>query len=185
MLRNLTETVERMLQKHRKALKQIHLVTTPASPPSVLLRHRRPDRERKKQHARAVLIERYEAVQRLVKQGLSHRAIARELQMHRESVIRYAKADRFPEKPERSVSPGILAPYEVYLRTRFLEGERNVLGLFREIVVRGYTGSRMTVERFVLLASRDEGARPRNYSEGNHQRNDAAPGGRTHAAPRE
>jgi transposase len=70
--------------------------------------------------------------------------------MHRESVICYARADRFPEKPERPTSPGILAPYEVYLRTRFLEGKRNVLGLFREIVARGYTGSRMTVERFVL-----------------------------------
>jgi transposase len=150
VLRNLTEMVERVLGRHRKALKQIHLVTRPASPPSVLLRHHRPDRECKKQSARAVLVERDEAVQRLVKQGLSHRAIARQLHMHREAVLRYAQADRFPEKPERPVSPGILAPYETYLRTRFLEGERNVLGLFREIVARGYTGSRMTVERFLL-----------------------------------
>jgi transposase len=117
--------------------------------PSPLLRHRRPDRERKKQHAQAVLVERYEAVQRLVKQGVSHRTIARQLHMHRESVIRYARATRFPEKPERPVSSGILAPYETYLRTRFLEGENNILGLFREIVAHGYTGSRMTVERFV------------------------------------
>lgn len=150
VLRNLTETVERVLGRHRKALKQIHLVKTPASPPSVLLRHHRPDRERKKQYARTALVERYEAVQQLVKQGLSHRAIAQQLHMHRESVIRYARADRFPEKPERPVTPGILAPYETYLRTRFLEGERNGLGLFREIVARGYTGSRMTVERFLL-----------------------------------
>ena len=150
VLRNLTEMVERVLQRHRKALKQIHLVKTPASAPSVFQRHRRPDRERKKQQARADLVERYEAVQRLVKQGRSHRAIARQLHMHRESVIRYAKADRFPEKPERPVSPGILTPYETYLRTRFLEGERNVRSLFREILARGYRGSRMTVERFVL-----------------------------------
>lgn len=33
---------------------------------------------------------------------------------------------------------------------RFLEGERSGLGLFREIVARGYTGSRMTGERFLL-----------------------------------
>src|SRR5689334_4618649 len=51
VLRNLTETVERVLQRPRKALKHIHLVRTPASSPSVLLRHRRPDRERKKQRA--------------------------------------------------------------------------------------------------------------------------------------
>lgn len=150
VLRNLAETVERVLQRHRKALKQIHLVRTPTSPPSVLLRHRRPDRERTKQRARAVLVERYEAVQRLVKQGFSHLAIARQLHLHRASVIRYAKAERFPEKPERPVSAGILAPYDSSLRTRFLAGERNGLGLFRDIVARGYTGSRMTVERFLL-----------------------------------
>jgi transposase len=150
LLRNLAEVVEKVFARHRSALKTIHLVTTPASSPSPFLRHRRPERERRKQQARAKLVERYEAVQRLVKQGRSHRAIARQLHMHRESVMRYAKAECFPEKPERPVSPGILAPYESYVRMRFLEGERNGLGLFREIVARGYTGSRMTVERFLL-----------------------------------
>jgi transposase len=148
VLRNLAEVVEKVLGKHRQALKSIHLVTTPAAA-SILLHHLRPEREQRKQQARAKLMERYEAVQRLVKQGLSHRAIARQLHMHRESVIRYAKADRFPEKPERPVSPGMLASYETYLRTRFLEGENNVLGLFHEIQARGYTGSRMTVQRFI------------------------------------
>jgi transposase len=95
------------------------------------------------------LVERYEAVQRLVKQGLSHRAIARQLHMHRESVIRYATAGRFPERPERPVRPGILAPYETYLRTRWMEGARNGLGLWRELTAQGYSGSRMTVERFL------------------------------------
>ena len=119
VLRNLTETVEPILGRSRKARKQIHVGTVPGSSPSVLLRHHRPDRERIKQHARATLMERYEAVQRLVQQGLSHRAIARQVHMHREAVMRYAKADRFPEKPERPVSPGILTPYETSLRTRF------------------------------------------------------------------
>jgi transposase len=96
------------------------------------------------------LVERYEAVQRLVKQGLSHRAIARQLQMHRESVIRYAQADHFPERPERPGHPGILAPYETYLRTRWIEGARNGQGLWRELTAWGYSGSRMTVERFLL-----------------------------------
>ena len=45
---------------------------------------------------------------------------------------------------------GILTPYETYLRTRFLQGERNVFGLLRELVAHGYCGSRMTAERFVL-----------------------------------
>jgi transposase len=156
VLRNLAEVVEKVLGKHRQALKTIHLVTKPATSPSPLLRHPRPDRERRKQQARAKLVERYEAVQRLVKQGLSHRAIARQLHMHRESVIRYARAETFPEQAERPARPGILAPYETYLRTRWVEGERNAVGLFREVTARGYSGSRMTIERFLLGLRRME-----------------------------
>lgn len=150
VLRNLAEAVERVLQHHRQALKHIHVLLPASASPSRLLRHPRPDRERRKQQAREVLVERYEAVQRLIKQGLSHRAIARQLHLHRDSVLRYAKADRFHERPERPAHPGILAPYEIYLRTRWTEGARTGIGLWRELIVRGYSGSRMTVERYLL-----------------------------------
>lgn len=156
ILRNLAGVAEKVLGKHRQELKTVHLVMTPASSASPLLRHLRPGRERQKQQARAKLVERYEAVQRLVKQGMSHRAISHQLNINRESVIRYAKAERFPERTERPTSPGILAPHEIYLRTRFLQGERNAVGLFREVVARGYTGSRMSVERFLLGLRRME-----------------------------
>lgn len=156
VLRNLAEVVEKVLGKHRRALKAIHLVTKPAASASPLLRHQRPERERRKQQARAKLVERYEAVQQMVKQGLSHREISRRLHLHRESVIRYARAETFPERAERPTRPGILAPYETYLRTRWIEGERHAVGLFREVAARGYTGSRMTIERFLLGLRRME-----------------------------
>lgn len=156
VLRNLAEVAEKVLGKHRRALKAIHLVTKPATSASLLLRHQRPERERRKHQARAKLVERYEAVQRLVKQGLSHKEISRRLHLHRESVIRYARAETFPERAERPARPGILASYETYLRTRWVEGERNAVGLFREVTARGYTGSRMTIERFLLGLRRME-----------------------------
>lgn len=131
-------------------------MTAPATAPSPLLRHLRPDRERRRQQARAKLVERYEAVQHLVKQGRSHRAIARQLHLHRDTVIRYARAESFPERTEQPVHPGILAPYEISLRTRWTEGEHNAVGLFREVTARGYTGSRMTIERFLLGLRRME-----------------------------
>ena len=90
------------------------------------------------------------------KQGLSHREISRRLHLHRESVSRYARAETFPERTERPAHPGILAPYETSLRTRWIEGERNAVGLFREVTARGYTGSRMTIERFLLGLRRME-----------------------------
>ena len=71
-------------------------------------------------------------------------------------IIRYARAETFPEREERSAHPGILAPYETYLRTRWAGGERNAVGLFREVTARGYTGSRMTIERFLLSLRRME-----------------------------
>jgi transposase len=150
LVRNLAEMIERVLQAHRPALKAIHLLTKNADKPSLLLRHLRPDRERKKQQAQLVIQERYEAVQYLLQQGLSHSAISRQLHLHRDSVIRYARSETVPDRPTRSVRPGILTPYEAYLKTRFLGGEENGVGLFREIVAQGYTGSRMTVERFLL-----------------------------------
>lgn len=150
VVRNLAEMAERVLQAHRPALKATYLVTKNAGKPAPLFRHPRPDRERKKQHAQAGMQQRYETVQQLIKQGLSHNAISSQLHLHRESVVRYARAETAPSRPSRAVRPGILTPYEVYLKERFLEGERNGGGLYREIVDRGYTGSRMTVERFLL-----------------------------------
>ena len=105
---------------------------------------------------RAKLLARYEAVQDLVKQGFSHREISRRLHFHRESVIRYARAETFPERAEQPTRSGILTPYETYLRTRWVEGEHNAVGLFREVAAHGYTGSRMTIERFLLGLRRME-----------------------------
>lgn len=150
VVRNLAEMAERVLQAHRPALKAIHLLTKNADKPSPLLRHQRPERQRKKQQVQERVQQRYEAVHQLIKQGLSHNAISRELHLHRDSVIRYARAETVPSRPSRPARPGILAAHEAYLKTRFLSGERNRVGLYREIVNRGYTGSRMTVERFLL-----------------------------------
>jgi transposase len=150
IVRNLADMVERALQAHRPALKAIHLLINNAQQPSLLLRHPRPDRERHKQQAQTKMQERYDEVQRLIKEGMSHRAISLHLHLHRDSVIRYARAKNTPSRAPRPARPGILAPYEVYLKTRFLVGERNGVGLYREIVLQGYTGSRMTVERFLL-----------------------------------
>ncbi len=63
--------------------------------------------------------------------------------------MRSARAERLPEKLENPGSPRILAHYETSLRTRFLEGERNRGGLFHEMTAQRYSGSRMTVERFL------------------------------------
>jgi transposase len=150
VLRNLSEAAERALQPYRNTLKQIHLVSAPTAPASPLLLHTRPDRQRRRLRAQTVVRERYEAVQKLLQEGKSQTEIAKRLQLNWKTVARYAHAETFPERPQHAAQPGILAAYETYLRTRFLEGEPNRVQLFREIVAQGYTGSRMTVTRFLL-----------------------------------
>ncbi len=94
---------------------------------------------------------------RLVKEGLSHSEISRRLHLQTPSrSFAMEDAKTFPERTERPARPGILAPYETYLRRRWREGERNAVGLFREVMARGYTGSRMTIERFLLGLRRME-----------------------------
>jgi len=181
VLRNLAEVAEKVLNKHRQALKTIHLVRSPQTVPSLLLRHQRPERERRKQQARAKRVERYEAVQRLVKQGLSHSEISRRLHLHRDSVIAYARAETFPERTERPAHAGILTAHETYLRTRWREGERNAVALFRELIARGYSGSRMTVERFLLGLRQMTTRRGRSQPDSHLRRTDAPTNSRTHA----
>lgn len=81
--------------------------------------------------------------------GLSQRAIARELGLHRQTVHRYVKAETAPVQVRRANRKGILAPYEDYLRARWQEGERNGMALWREIVAQGYPGGRGNVARLV------------------------------------
>jgi transposase len=150
VIRNLAEALERGWHRHRQILSAIRVVNRSPVSGSLAIRYDRPDRLRRQHQAREKLVERYEAVQKLVKEGVSHREIACRLRMHRESVIRYARADHFPEKPKRPPRSGILAPYEGYLRARYLEGYHNELGLWKEIQGKGFTGSRMAVVRYIL-----------------------------------
>jgi DNA-binding NarL/FixJ family response regulator len=149
VIRNLAEALERGWHRHRKLLSTVRVAKRPASD-GLAVRYERPDRVIRQQRARETLVQRYEAIQKLVKEGISHREIARRLHMHRESVIRYARADRFPEKPKRPPRSGILAPHEAYLRARYQEGCHNEMRLWKEIQAKGFTGSRMAVVRYIL-----------------------------------
>ena len=148
LIRNLADVGERILAHHRKALKQVRLVSGSASFAPLVVRYRRPDRERTKQHKRQARLERYETVRQLYTGGMSMQQIARSLQSQngREVGSRRRRFRNCCVPPSAQAS---LTPYVPYLQARYLAGERNDVGLFRELVARGYAGSRMTVERFL------------------------------------
>ncbi len=150
LTKNLSEVVERILSHHRQALRQIRFVPmSPRSASPLAVRYLRPDRKLRSQEVLQARLARAEQIRALVAQGMTQLAIARRLHLNRKTVALYAKAPSIVpvSRPARA---GILAPFTRYLSARWQEGERNGVGLYRELVSQGYTGSRMTVERFLL-----------------------------------
>lgn len=96
---------------------------------------------------------------RLHHAGTSSRVIAREVGLSRHTVQRFIRADGFPERAPRPPCPGILTPYEAYLRERWNAGCQNAQQLWREIREQGFPGSCSQV-RHVLAAWRSVPARP-------------------------
>lgn len=76
-------------------------------------------------------------------------AMARQLPLTRKTVALYAKAQSITPVSQL-VRAGILAPLTRSLAARWQGGERNGVGLDRDLVAQGSTGSRMTVERVLL-----------------------------------
>lgn len=100
--------------------------------------------ERKKKISRDKRVWRYEEVMALHRQGMPHRAIARQLRISRNTVRRYVASSGFPERAEgsgqRAKGAGKLDPYLPYLREQWNAGIHNCSHLFKEVKARGYTG---------------------------------------------
>lgn len=95
----------------------------------------------------------------LQQQGLSRRAIARQLGLGYRTVQRYLDASTFPEMAQRRQGRSILDKYLPYLQQRWHEGEHNASQLFREIKPQGYPGGPGMVS---LWAAGQRGERKRS-----------------------
>jgi len=169
LLANAGELLERVLGSRRTALRQAaavvdqaisqsrplgaeHVAASPLPEGKLRAQERRQER-------RAQRLARYDAVVALHQQGHSHAAIGRQTGLGRRTVRRYLRAGAFPERAAAPARPTMLAPYEAYLRTRWMEGCHNAQQLWREIRGRGFTGQAANVRRF-LARWRPEPGRP-------------------------
>ncbi len=100
--------------------------------------------ERTKKISRDKRVSRYEEVIALHREGLGQRAIARQLQISRNTVQCYVSSPGFPERAEgsgrRAKGVSKLDPYLPYLREHWDAGIHNCSHLFDLVKERGYTG---------------------------------------------
>jgi transposase len=149
LMHNLSEAVRKVVTRHRRCLQQVPVGTPEqlsATPPAPPVSSPPSGRRAANTHRR------HTAVQELLAEGLTIRAIMRRLGMSRATVRKYARAQT-PEQltgPNPSSGPGVLGPFKPYLQARHDEGVTDTRRLFEEIRGRGYRGTLRTLQRFMV-----------------------------------
>jgi len=145
LVRNLREVGERFLDTQRTQWQDITLPeVTDRVPPVRRSRYEQAARQARRAQRR----ERYEEVRALQAQGVPLARIARQLQMGRVTVRRYATAAAFPERAPHRRKPSQLLPYVDYLERRWAAGCHNGVQLWKELQGQGYAGSRRLIAQW-------------------------------------
>lgn len=144
LLRNLSDALIRLLEKHAKALRQaarnVQGDTVSDEQPEFTT-----------EIAQPVIVRqiRFSAVKRLAAEGYSQRAIARHLHISRNAIRRYLVSDEPPRYQLRGPRASAITAYIPYLETRWIEGCHNSHVLWQELRRQGYPGSYSSIRRFV------------------------------------
>ncbi|MGW0672987.1 ISL3 family transposase [Streptomyces sp. NPDC002746] len=150
LLNNLAQAVERVIGRHRADLREpltSHDRTEDSQP------YEGPDHGELDAHGRprplvARTRERHQQIHKRIERGDSLRAIARDLQLSRGTVNRFAHAVDLNELLNAAIHrPTLIDDYRAYLHHRWMEGCTNAAALTREIRQLGYRGDVNTVRR--------------------------------------
>jgi transposase len=172
ILKNLTSALEDLLHCQASAIKshwqtvyaddllptvpppapEIERVVAPT--PSEYVRSQRAQIKRQQWHATRKA--RYEKVQELKAEGLNIAQVARYLGASYEGTRLLYEASEYPVVQRQAPGSGV-AQYDAYLRVRWAEGCHNAQQLHRELAAQGYTGSSVTVWRYVYPWRQDDG----------------------------
>ena len=166
LLQNLREALQRVLEQQVAAIEAAHaplaepivpaaaeqpaltepLTVTASADPLV----RRSRRERLQAASRARRHDRYTQVRTLHDQGVSIHAIARQLELSRQTVRRFLRADQFPAQGQRRTPRSKLGPFVPYLRDQLATGNDNAAALWRALRDQhGYIGGRSQVTQWI------------------------------------
>jgi len=164
LLKNMRETVERVLNRNHTALYQVaeeqaakekteakseeqSSTSKPSSTP--ILTRQVSSAEQARLARRQRRLDRYNQVISLHQQGISIAAIARQMKMGRRDVRRFIRAGTFPERAQSPERPSKLDPFLPYLKQRWAAGCHSAAELWREVKLLGFTGSQNLVRRAV------------------------------------
>jgi transposase len=158
LLKNLRETLERMLTRHRRALAPARPATPTSSSPeptfAAIPRVRDSDHLRygaaaryARHQAREQL---FRAMQNQLAKGLPPAEIARQLGVAPNTVRSYLLRGGPPATVSpRPPRPKLIDPFVEHLTQRWHDGCRNASALWREIKILGFRGARSRVARWV------------------------------------
>jgi len=151
LLKNLGETLERLLTRHVSAVRQAARATAPAEDPvdltgSMPTLPRQP-RARKppvpvahREWQRAI----HQQIRALAAQGWSSAAIARARHLNKITVYKYRRMDTFVDR-RLLARPSVVEPYRAYVDQRWAEGGVDAMQVWLELQTQGFTGSYKSV----------------------------------------
>jgi transposase len=161
LLRNLRDALRRVVDRFQGTIRRLMQVSqVPSLPitqttlgesvdaehPSELPKQTR--YQQRQQERRQRRQDCYRQVKELHQQGIAHREIAQRLGLNRDTVLRFIRAESFPERAHRQTRQGTDQVVD-YLQRRWNEGCRNAAHLYKELKVRGFEGSYYMVRRCV------------------------------------
>jgi transposase len=157
MWRNLGDAVERTITKHRSHLRDLTAVTPLAEAPTpaataVPLSTEPARAERRSGRLAERTRQRHALVHQLIAQGCDLRVIARELNLARNTIRRFARASSPEELLVNNGTgkrPRAVEQFADYLQNRWEQGCTNAEQLYQEIKAMGYRGKRTTVRKYL------------------------------------
>jgi len=163
LLKNLTETLQRVFDQQRSQLEAVRGVAdqpaaAPAGEPSSTPRASAATQRAERRNGRQA---RYQEVRQLYASGQTRTQIAARVGLSRKTVSRWLNTTAYPAHPgaKRRGRPygSQLDPFKPYVLERFQAGCHNGRRLYEEIQAQGYRGCDSLVRKFLTVIRRAEG----------------------------